>query len=97
MMAIGILFVGMLCDCLKSRRRLEAEILVLRHQVNILQQRGQCGGLHLRWVDRVLFIWLYRALASKGLCRLLAMAVPLAWGPAADRQRRAGPDPKNEF
>jgi hypothetical protein len=60
MIAIGILFVGMLCDCLKSRRRLEAEILVLRHQVNILQQRGQRRGLHLRWVDRALFIWLYR-------------------------------------
>jgi hypothetical protein len=28
--AIGFLFVGVLCDCFKSRRRLEAEILVLR-------------------------------------------------------------------
>jgi hypothetical protein len=25
----------MLCDCFKSRRRLEAEILVLRHQLNV--------------------------------------------------------------
>jgi hypothetical protein len=29
MIAIGLLFVRMLCDCFKSRRRLEAEILVL--------------------------------------------------------------------
>ena len=39
MIAIGLLFVRMLCDCFKSRQRLEAEILVLRHQLNVLQQR----------------------------------------------------------
>ena len=33
-------FVRVLCDCLKSRRRLEAEILMLRHQLNVLQQRA---------------------------------------------------------
>jgi hypothetical protein len=49
----------MLCDCFKPRRRLEAEILALRHQLNILQQRGP-RRLHLRWADRALFIWLYR-------------------------------------
>ena len=42
------------------RRRLEAEILILRHQLNVLRQRAPRRGLHLRWVDRVLFIWLYR-------------------------------------
>ncbi len=31
MFAIAFLFVRVLCDCFKSRRRLEAEILVLRH------------------------------------------------------------------
>jgi len=59
MIAIGLLFVRMLCDCFKSRRRLEAEILVLRHQLNVLQQRVP-RRLHLRWADRALFIWLYR-------------------------------------
>ncbi len=34
MIAIGLLFVRILCDCFKSRRRLEAEILILRHQLN---------------------------------------------------------------
>jgi hypothetical protein len=28
------------CDCFKSRRRLEVEVLVLRHQLNVLQQRA---------------------------------------------------------
>ena len=40
MFAIAFLFVCVLCDCFKSRRRLEAEILVLRHQLNVLQQRA---------------------------------------------------------
>jgi len=36
MIAIALLFVRLLCGCFKSRRRLEAEILVLRHQPNVL-------------------------------------------------------------
>jgi hypothetical protein len=40
-------------------RRLEAEILVLRHQLNVLQQRMP-RRVHLRWADRAVFIWLYR-------------------------------------
>jgi hypothetical protein len=36
MFAIAFLFVRVLCDGFKSRRRLEAEILVLQHQLNIV-------------------------------------------------------------
>jgi hypothetical protein len=50
----------MLCDFFKPRPRLEAEILILRHQLNVLQQRTPRRRLHLRWVDRALFIWLHR-------------------------------------
>src|SRR5262249_54736428 len=60
MIAIGFLLVRMLCDFFKPRPRLEAEILILRHQLNVLQQRTPRRRLHLRWVDRALFIWLYR-------------------------------------
>src|SRR5437763_2351638 len=59
MLAIAFLFVRMLCDCFKPRQRLEAENLVLRHQLNVLQQRAP-RRLHLRWADRALFVWLYR-------------------------------------
>jgi hypothetical protein len=59
MIAIAFLFVCMLCDCFKPRRRLEAEILVLRHQLNVLQQRAP-RRLHLHWADRALLIRLYR-------------------------------------
>ena len=60
MFAIALLLVRMLCDCFKPRPRLEAKILILRHQLNVLQQRTPRRRLHLRWVDRALFIWLYR-------------------------------------
>ena len=59
MIAIWLLVVRMLCDCFKSRQQLEAEIVVLRHQLNILQRQA-ARRPHLRWADRALFIWLYR-------------------------------------
>jgi transposase InsO family protein len=60
MIAIGLLFLSMLCDCFKPQQRLEAEILVLRHQLNVLQRHTPRRRLQLRWADRALFIWLYR-------------------------------------
>src|SRR5215831_7102478 len=60
MIAIAFLFVRMLCDCFKPRRWLEAEILILRHQLNVLQHHAPRRKLELRWIDRALFIWLYR-------------------------------------
>ena len=59
MFAIAFLFVRVLCDCFKSRRLLEAEVLVLRHQLNVLQLRTP-RRLYLTWIDRALFVWLYR-------------------------------------
>src|ERR1019366_9203764 len=59
MFAIAFLFVRVLCDCFKSRRRLESKILVLRHQLNVLQLRTP-RRLYLTWIDRALFVWLYR-------------------------------------
>src|SRR5437868_5899204 len=61
MIAITVLFVRMLCDCFKSRPWLEGEILVLRHQLNVLEQRApRRVRVRLRWADRALFVWLYR-------------------------------------
>ena len=51
MTAIGLLFVRMLCDYFKPRQQLEAEILVLRHQLSVLQQRAPRRRPHLRWAD----------------------------------------------
>ena len=44
---------------LKSRKRLEAENLALRHQVTVLC-RSMPRRLRLRGTDRFLFVWLYR-------------------------------------
>jgi uncharacterized membrane-anchored protein YhcB (DUF1043 family) len=41
MIAIGLLFVRMLCDCFKPRQQLQAEMLVLRHQLNIPHEEVQ--------------------------------------------------------
>jgi hypothetical protein len=48
MIAIGLLFLRALCDWFKPRRRLEAEILVLRHRLNVLQQRAPRRQSRLR-------------------------------------------------
>src|SRR5262249_49151982 len=60
MIAIGILFLRTLLDCFRSQLQLAVEIMVLRHQLNILRQRTPRRQVHLRWKDRALFIWLYR-------------------------------------
>ena len=60
MIAIGLLFLRTLCDWFKSRRQLEAEILVLSHQLKILQQCAPGRQPSLRRIDRALFVSLYR-------------------------------------
>jgi hypothetical protein len=48
-----------LASLFKSRATLEAEILVLRQQINVLR-RGVPKGPQLNNTDRILFVWLYR-------------------------------------
>jgi hypothetical protein len=52
-----------LTSLVKSRRRLQAENLVLRHQVNILRRRAS-RRLRLSNADRLAFVWLYRLCPS---------------------------------
>ena len=48
------------CATVSSRDDgLEAEVLVLRHQLNVLQQHAP-HRLYLTRIDRALFVWLYR-------------------------------------
>ena len=55
---VGLLF-GLITTRFKSRARLEAEILILHHQIGILR-RQMPKRLALNGMDRLLFIWLYR-------------------------------------
>jgi len=56
---VGVLL-SWLTSLVKSRRRLEAENLVLRHQVYILRRRASGRRLRISNADRLLFVWLYR-------------------------------------
>jgi transposase InsO family protein len=59
MLEMVTLLLGWPASLLKSRRRLQAEILVLRHQLNILRRQA-AGRTRLSNPDRLLFVWLYR-------------------------------------
>jgi len=48
-----------LTSLLKSRRRLEAEVVLLRHQLNVLRRTAP-RRLRLTSMDRLIFVWLYR-------------------------------------
>src|SRR5438270_8270909 len=53
------LILGLLASLFRSRAKLEAEILVLRQQINVLRRRA-AKRPHLNNTDRFLFVWLYR-------------------------------------
>jgi hypothetical protein len=53
------LLLAVLASLFKSRARLEAEILILRQQINVLQRRMSKRPA-LTNVDRLVFVWLYR-------------------------------------
>ena len=53
------LILGVLASLFMSRAKLEAEILVLRQQINVLRRRASKRP-HLNNTDRFLFVWLCR-------------------------------------
>src|SRR6266446_8651853 len=63
MIAFLILFVVVLASPFKTQARLEAEIVLLRHQLSVLRQRVPSKP-RLTVADRLLFVWLYRLFPS---------------------------------
>src|SRR4029453_12877860 len=59
------LLLGYMRDCFRSHERLKAEILILRHQLNILHRKAP-KRLRLSGSDRALFVWLYRRFPDIG-------------------------------
>ena len=53
----------MVVSLFRSKGRLEAEIVILRHQLNILRRRKP-SRKRLTLVDRLIFVWLYRLRSS---------------------------------
>ena len=63
MIAVLSLFVHILVSPFRTQARLEAEIVVLRHQLNVLR-RGVPPKARLTVADRLIFVWLYRLVPS---------------------------------
>ena len=77
------LLLGWLASLLKSRRRLQAENLILRHQLNILRRRIQ-GSVRLSNPDRLALVCLYR------LCPTVVNAVAIIRPETLIRWHRRG-------
>jgi transposase InsO family protein len=63
MIAFLSLFLHILVSPFKTQARLEAEISVLRHQLNVLRRQAPSKP-RLTVADRVIFVWLYRLFPS---------------------------------
>jgi hypothetical protein len=63
MIAFLDLLLHILVSPFKTRAQLEAEIILLRHQVNVLRRR-LAPKPKLTMADRLLFVWLYRLFPS---------------------------------
>ena len=85
MLAILRLLAAFVADLFKSKRRLEAEILFLGHQLNIaLRQRP--ARLPLRGSDRALLVWMTRLWPSLlGMAQVVEPATILRWHRAGFR------------
>jgi hypothetical protein len=59
MLRIVALALRWLASLVKPRRRLQAENLILRHQLNILRRQAS-GRVRMSNADRLAFVWLYR-------------------------------------
>ena len=69
----------------RSRAALEAEILVLRHQLNVLQRKSP-KRVTLSSIDRLLFVGLYRlAPGSLDALKIIRPATVLRWHRAGFR------------
>jgi hypothetical protein len=63
MITILGLFVSVLVSPFKTQVQLEAEIVLLRHQLNVLRRRVPSKP-RLTAADRMLFVWLHRLYPS---------------------------------
>lgn len=83
MLHFACLVFGLIAAQFKSRARLAAEILILRHQLGILRRqmprRVALGGL-----DRVIFVWIHRLIPS------IARSVTIIHPETIVRWHRAG-------
>ena len=76
---------GVLASLFKSRAKLEAEILILRQQINVLRRQAPKRP-HLNNTDRFLFVWLYHWFPSVlGAMAIVRPATIIRWHRAGFR------------
>ncbi len=68
----------LVCDLFKSRRRLEAENLFLRHQLNVILRQSPTR-FRMRDIDRLLLTWMVRLWANS-LGMVQRWSSPKRWG-----------------
>ena len=83
MIAYLKLLTSVLVSLLKSRGQLEAEVVLLRHQLNVLR-RAAPPRFRFTSMDRLIFVWLYR------LCPSLLNAVGIIKPATVLRWHRGG-------
>jgi hypothetical protein len=82
--------VGYVWSCFQSHQRLLAEIVVLRHQLNILRRNIPKRPI-LSNSDRVLFVWLYRLFPGvAGAATIIHPETVIGWHRAASAPGGAG-------
>src|SRR3974377_2183274 len=78
-------------DLVKSRSRLEAENLLLRHQLNIAVRKAP-ARLRLRGCDRAILVWLVRLWPNLlGAVQVVKPETVLHWHRAGSRAFRSAP------
>jgi hypothetical protein len=84
------LILDVLASIFRSRAKLEAEILVLRQQINVLRRQAP-KRLHLNNTDRFLFVWLYHWFPSVlGAIAIVRPETIIRWHRAGFRAYCAG-------
>jgi transposase InsO family protein len=79
------ILLGYVWSCFQSRQRLQAEIVVLRHQLNILRRKIPRRP-KLSNSDRVLLVWLYRLFPSvAGAVAIIRPETVIGWHRAGFR------------
>jgi hypothetical protein len=88
MLAVLHLLAMFVADLFKSRRRLEAENLFLRHQLRIALRRAP-ARLRLRGCDRALLVWITRIWPNLlDLSQVVKPETILRWHRAARKKAR---------
>jgi putative transposase len=80
MLTLCRLLFSSLLSLVRSRAALQAEILALRHQLQVLERSARGRRLRLRTADRIFWVWLSRLWTGWRSCvRIVQPATVISW------------------